>query len=300
MELDTKTPVKLTEAEKKELKKRDMPGRNEENRLLSALEAAKENRHLVILGDPGSGKSTFVNHLTLCLATHDTESCFRNRLSCWPENERNITPVPVILRDFAQQISDREKPEAVHLWDFIIARLKTRKLDFASQAIEDALEKGEAIVLLDGLDEISTQEKRTFVRDAVAAFAERFEKSRFIVTCRVLSYQNPEWKLDEKDFPVFELAPFDKNKIDAFINAWYEDLHRLNVIKTEQEKKTLARRLRDAVRRPDLWRLAPNPLLLTVMTLVHCNSGSFVPALRPQSPPPDSNDPGAYSRRGPA
>jgi len=35
----------------------------------------------------------------------------------------------------------------------------------------------------------------------------------------------------------------------------------------------LARQLRQAVRRPDLWRLAPNPLLLTVMALVHTHKG---------------------------
>ncbi len=35
----------------------------------------------------------------------------------------------------------------------------------------------------------------------------------------------------------------------------------------------LALRLQEAVRRPDLWRLAPNPLLLTVMALVHTHKG---------------------------
>ena len=32
------------------------------------LDAAIRNRNLVILGDPGSGKTTFINYLTLCLA----------------------------------------------------------------------------------------------------------------------------------------------------------------------------------------------------------------------------------------
>ncbi|MCP4344995.1 MAG: SUMF1/EgtB/PvdO family nonheme iron enzyme [Desulfobacterales bacterium] len=280
VELDTKMMELRTKATIKNLLLLDVDDddllEHSETRSISTLEAAADNRHLVILGDPGSGKSTFVKHLTLCLATHDadnTEACLTERLACWPEDETDITPIPVILRDFARQMQDSEKAEVKHLWEFITERMKSQNLDFAEEAIKDALNRGKAIVLLDGLDEIPTQEKRTFVRDAVTAFARRYEKSRFIVTCRVLSYQNPEWKLDEKDFPVFELAPFDEQKIDVFIGAWYEDLLRLNVIKSTDERDILARRLKGAVRRPDLWRLAPNPLLLTVMALVHTHKG---------------------------
>ncbi len=268
IELDTKTQVKLSEAQKKKLKKQD-----EKNRPLSALEAAADNRRLIILGDPGSGKSTFVNHLALCLATYYTDVSLADQLIGWPGDEADIIPIPVILRDFASQIPCSKKAEVGHLWEFIKERMKSQNLDFAEAALENALNRGKAIVLLDGLDEIPMQEKRTFVRDAVTAFARRYEKSRFIVTCRVLSYQNPEWKLDEKEFPVFELAPFDEKKIDTFIDAWYEDLLRLNVIKTADERNILAKRLRDAVRHPDLSRLAPNPLLLTVMALVHTHKG---------------------------
>ena len=44
--------------------------------------------------------------------------------------------------------------------------------------------------------------------------------------------------------------------------------NRVESVKAE-EAETLAQRLRQAVRRPDLWRFAPNPLLLIVMALVH-------------------------------
>jgi formylglycine-generating enzyme required for sulfatase activity len=70
----------------------------------------------------------------------------------------------------------------------------------------------------------------------------------------------------------FELAPFDAEKINRFIDAWYAELGRLRVVRPE-DAGGLARRLQDAVRRPDLWRLAPNPLLLTVMALVHTHKG---------------------------
>ena len=65
-----------------------------------------------------------------------------------------------------------------------------KNLGNVCEIFERRLNSGRAIVLLDGLDEIAENERRTFVRDAVEEFAKRYQKSRFVVTCRVLSYQD--------------------------------------------------------------------------------------------------------------
>ncbi|MBC7249313.1 MAG: SUMF1/EgtB/PvdO family nonheme iron enzyme, partial [Anaerolineae bacterium] len=270
--LDTKTQVPLSEEDKKKREQRAL-FEERETRPLGVLEAAIGNHHLVVLGDPGSGKSTFVSHLALCLAAHglQPEAGWLERLPGWPPGEAEVVPIPVVLRDFARWLpAEVKKAEPCHLWDFIISRLQAQNLAFAAEPLHDALEKGKAVVLLDGLDEIPGKEQRTCVRDAVAVFAGRYPRSRVVVTCRTLSYQDPAWQL--AGFPSFELAPFNKEKIDAFIGAWYDELARLGVVKVE-EARGLAQRLREAVRRPDLWRLAPNPLLLTVMALVHTHKG---------------------------
>ncbi|NIO69120.1 MAG: SUMF1/EgtB/PvdO family nonheme iron enzyme, partial [Anaerolineae bacterium] len=163
-----------------------------------------------------------------------------------------------------------KRAEPRHLWDFIVSRLEAQNLALAAKPLHQALEEGQAIVLLDGLDEIPTKAQRTFIRDAVAAFAGRYPRTRLAITCRTLSYQEPAWQLE--GLPAFELAPFNEKKIDRFIGAWYNELARFGVVKAE-EAGGLTRRLQEAVRRSDLWRLAPNPLLLTVMALVHTHKG---------------------------
>lgn len=272
VELATKTQVPLTREEKKQ---RDLsPAVGErKTRVLSAMEATIRNRHLVILGDPGSGKSTFLSHLALCLAAHSLEPKVNwlARLAGWPRREADLVPVSVVLRDFARALPEATKrAEPHHLWDFIVSRLAAQNLSFVAEPLHSALEGGNAIVLLDGLDEIPTQARRTFVRDAVAAFSGRYPQSRLVVTCRTLSYQDRAWQLD--GFPVFELAPLIDEKIDHFIRAWYAELAQLGIVKAE-EATGMARQLREAIRRPDLWHLAPNPLLLTVMALVHTHKG---------------------------
>jgi len=270
--LDTKSHVPLTEEEKKQRGQR-VPLGERETRPLGVLEATIGNRRLVILGDPGSGKSTFLSHLALCLAAHslEREANWLARIPGWPEGEAGAVPIPIILRDFARWLpANVKKAEPCHLWDFIASRLEVQNLAFAAEPLHRALEEGKAVVLLDGLDEIPTRSQRVFIRDAVAAFARRYPRSRLVITCRTLSYQDLAWQLES--LPAFELAPFDEGKIDRFIGAWYAELARLGVVKVE-DAGGLARRLREAVRRPDLWRLAPNPLLLTVMALVHTHKG---------------------------
>ena len=99
-----------------------------------------------------------------------------------------------------------------------------------------------------------------------------------MVTCRTLSYQDTAWRLE--DVPDFTLAPLTEEQIDSFIVAWYSELTRVESVKAE-EAETLAQRLRQAVRRPDLWRFAPNPLLLTVMGLVHTHKNRLPEGMRP-------------------
>jgi formylglycine-generating enzyme required for sulfatase activity len=119
--------------------------------------------------------------------------------------------------------------------------------------------------------------RRAFVRDAVDVFMQRYPGNRYLATCRTLSYQPPEshgapdLRLT-KFRSTFELAPLDTQKIDRFIKAWYTELACLGTVRKEDVEK-LANQLQQAVYRPDLQRLAHNPLLLTVMSLVHTHKG---------------------------
>ncbi len=257
-------------------KKRERPEAIE-RKPLSALAAAIRNRQLVLLGDPGSGKSTFVAHLGLCLAAHALlpKDGWLNRLPGWPQAESHLVPLPVVLRDFARSPALRESTggaSAKQLWDFLVEQLGRQNLAFAAQPIAAALEQGEALLILDGLDEIADVEDRGRVRDAVQAFAARYPGCRLIATCRTLSYQMGPGGVALPGLPAFELAPFNEAQIDRFITVWYAELGRLGVVRSPDVAPE-TRALQAAVRRPDIRRLAPNPLLLAVMAAFHAHRG---------------------------
>ncbi len=129
---------------------------------------------------------------------------------------------------------------------------------------------GTAIVLLDGLDEVPLDDlvlKR--IKEMIADLPSAYAQTHLLVTCRVLSYQDPRWQLDAK-WPTFELDKLNEAQIDQFIRTWHDQLAAMGVVK---QAALSSAKLSHAVRQPDLWRLARNPLLLTLMASLHANRG---------------------------
>ncbi len=260
------------------------PKRERDSEPLSALEAFALYRKIVLLGDPGSGKSTFVNHLAYCLAAHATSpnAGWLQKLPDWPEAEADRLPILVVLRDFARWLPDPLPDEAnvTHLWDFIVQMLHKQKLDGVAPLLETALNEGRSLLLLDGLDEVTHVEQRRFVRDAVEAFIGRYHQNFLLVTCRILSYQEPDEEKEEPDLRLspryrsFTLADFNQEQRDDFVQAWYGELKRKGHL-PGLDATLLSRDLQRAIRRSDLQRVAGNPLLLTVMAMVHVEKGEL-------------------------
>src|SRR3989304_1032196 len=116
----------------------------------AALEAGNPNRRLVLLGDPGGGKSTFVNFLAHCLAAHalEPDAGWLSHLPDWSDSHKDLLPVVVVLRDFARSLPEKlpTQAEPRHLWDFIAARLGAQNLPAAAEPLCQALEQGLALV----------------------------------------------------------------------------------------------------------------------------------------------------------
>ncbi|MCX6926402.1 MAG: NACHT domain-containing protein, partial [Verrucomicrobia bacterium] len=193
--------------------------RSQQAKPLSALQAVARHACLVLKGDPGSGKSTFISYLSLCLAKHHLEPDGKwiERLAGWPADARPI-PLTIVLRDFVRAQPEKlPEPCADRLCEFFVKTLADARLSPCAAALETALNLGRAIVFLDGLDEVPTDAQRDFVRACALKFSERFRHSRLVLTCRTIPYQ----AMRLEGVPDFELAPFDDAKISQFITAWY-------------------------------------------------------------------------------
>lgn len=140
----------------------------------SLLAELVRSPRLMILGDPGSGKSTLVSWLAWQLSRPIDNIC-TNDLG-------RLVPFPFILRELAVDQSVTWDT----LVDSFLAKPPAKPLTRAM--VEDILSRGQALIMLDGLDEIGSQEVRWALRAAVIDGFNRYENCRWILTSRIVGY----------------------------------------------------------------------------------------------------------------
>ncbi|MFY9261729.1 MAG: SUMF1/EgtB/PvdO family nonheme iron enzyme [Gallionella sp.] len=271
---------------------------NREAKRLSALDVLNTEQKLVLLGGPGSGKSTFVNFVALSMAGEllghpalnlasltaplPKEQDSRDEPPPQQWNHGGLIPVLITLRDFASQLPPagcRVNAETV------CAHLK-KKLgesglaDFYPHLHAEML-AGRALILFDGLDEVpDADDRRVQIKQAVQEFVSTFGLSRFLVTSRTYAYQRQDWKLD--GFAAVDLLPFTRGQIHRFVEAWYQqmvNLHKLTENSAQDRAEVL---LRTVDRNERLFKLAERPLLLTLIAQIQTDNGGRLPEKREQ------------------
>ncbi len=249
-----------------------LPDDREPDRRRPALEALSRYPRLVLRGEAGSGKSTLVNFVTVCLAgdwLNSLDANLRRLGDAW--RLPRLLPVRVVLRDYAA----RGLPEEQGLWAFIKAELAHVQtcdgaLDSCLPVLETYLKQRDgALLLLDGLDEVPEAHKyRLRLKAAVEQFSRDFPHCRILVTTRPYAYQDPDAYLS--GFEARRLAPFSEEQIKAFIPRWYAHVGAKDPALGPDNAARYAEQLVGAVEHnPRLAALAPNPLLLTLMTSLH-------------------------------
>ena len=251
----------------------------EERRRQPVLAFAAAAPYAALLGDPGSGKTTFTNYLALCLAGEMLGLRQANLATlgeAWTPGA--LLPVRVVLREFAAQLNSGAAHDG-RLWDFIVRRLGQNLAGFAPFLQKHLLEQG-GLLILDGLDEVpEANQRRVTVKQAVMAFKRQFPQVRVLLTSRTYAYQRQEWRLP--DFAEAVLADFDPDQIDAFVDRWY--VHMAQVRRGLTDAPGRAELLKQAIRRYRyLAELAPRPLLLTLMASLHAWRGGHLPEDRQQ------------------
>jgi hypothetical protein len=166
------------------------------------------NRLCVILGDPGSGKSVLLEYLSLLWAER-------------PEAERACQTIPLLI-ELKTYVENIDKGNCITFLDYldhgsgIVCQLDHRELDAL-------LIRGQAILLLDGLDEIFDQATRQRVTQDIVALSTRYSSARFIVTSRTIGYDLVAPLLRNAEFQHFLLQDLDESQQDQFIRVVEHD-----------------------------------------------------------------------------
>ncbi|MFQ5857197.1 MAG: NACHT domain-containing protein, partial [Anaerolineae bacterium] len=233
--------------------------RSAEREQVELDKALQEHQRLVVLGDPGSGKSTLLKYLALTFA--EGRGTARERLGL----DEDRLPVLLPISAYAAAL----KEEDLSLSEYLPRHFAEHQLPDLTPLFQHELELGRALVLLDGLDEVLRTEDRLEVTRRVEAFARRYRRNRFVVTSRIAGYSAGPLR---GDFAHFTIEPFNDDQIRWFAVNWsraYEATAGWSP-QAEQRAGRRAENLVEAVNsHPAIHRLAANPLLLTILALIH-------------------------------
>ncbi|MFC1763595.1 NACHT domain-containing protein, partial [Planctomycetota bacterium] len=251
------------------VEREDKEGREsweEQKRPVSALAAFAGHQRMLLLGRPGSGKSTFAKKIISAYAGRE----IGKKSQLIDDLETGLLPVWITLRNLMSRIQDTAgdldgKGLVSKVAGFLEEQLKKDGDEGFWGTMQTVLISGEALLVFDGLDEVP-EKTRKCVRQMVVAVVQAWQPKRILMTCRVRSYQK---NTVFKDFKTFTLADLVKEQIDSFCKAWYEALYQKQQVQGE-DKSGRANDLMHVIDdSKDLRELAGNPMLLTTMAVIH-------------------------------
>ncbi|NEQ76293.1 MAG: NACHT domain-containing protein [Okeania sp. SIO2C9] len=198
----------------------------------------KKNKFTAIVGEAGSGKTTWLdkiatylkntNHLYICIPLGDLQG-----------------------KTLEEYILKKWLPNAMFFIDLDIDSATLEKL------LTKLLQKNEVWLLLDGVDEIGESSAGKTLRNIQQQLTGFLNAARVVLTCRTnvwdVNFNNPL-----SGFETYKTLEFKFEQVDDFIHQWF--------VKAENEKrgKKLEEKLKES-RHERIYDLVRNPLRLSLL-----------------------------------
>lgn len=218
------------------------------------IDIANEKKRLNVLGAPGSGKSTFLKRIGMqALKLEQSNKLFNN-------NDEFYIPdcIPVLVE------LKRFRNEDVNLKAIIQKEFEIAGFPESNMFIDSALNNGNLLILLDGLDEVPSRILDRVI-EHIRDFSDQYKNNRFITSCRTAFY-----KTYLVDFTDVEIASFDNTQIEKFIENWFSFGKDIQVnTSTRFLKQLFSNDNRSSLE------LARTPLLLVFLCLTFDESQKF-------------------------
>ncbi|MGD6738135.1 NACHT domain-containing protein, partial [Photobacterium leiognathi subsp. mandapamensis] len=197
----------------------------------------KENR-IVVLAGPGAGKTTLMKYTALSYI--NPEIFDKSNL------KTKKTPFFISLPEFVDT--------GLSVVEFIAERIKLKTHEYAIEYVKRKLDKGDAVVLFDSLDEVSNTHKDKAFK-TIEKFSKDYSTTKIIVTCRVADYDRTI-----EGFFEIEISRLTEKAIRKIILAWFKG--------TPKKARELIGHL--SVDK-DVYSLTETPLLLSLLCIQYAN-----------------------------
>ena len=213
---------------------RKFKGTKASSETISEESLLSKNENFVLLGDPGSGKTTTIMRLArslLMASPKSTDDQWQYPIIIRLRDIENDTPISAVIADslgISYDIVKTEKEITVFQFDKKagreVAQIKTIAV-YKRQVgsldldifISKFLDRTKALVFLDGLDE-TPSEFREAIEESIESLSLKLEQSRIILSCR-----SGDFTRHIQSFNTIEICPLNENQIKKITSKWLID-----------------------------------------------------------------------------
>ncbi|MFI1682062.1 NACHT domain-containing protein [Streptomyces sp. NPDC020607] len=236
---------------------------------LPADQALATHDRVLLRGEAGSGKTTLAQWLAVSATRRDVAgpdpSATQPSMAYLADHVPYVLPLRTLTRH-----GERLPAPADFLAAVGCPLAGTQPQGWEARV----LTAGRALVLIDGIDEIPDAERdrtRAWLSDLIDAFP----GNRWLVTSRPSAVRE-DW-LTEEGFTELTLSAMREAEVAAFIERWHTAAV-TGVPEEDAELVAYESQLLEAVRsKPDLGRLATNPLMCGLICALHRDRRGFLP-----------------------
>ena len=218
----------------------------------------QEHRQIVVLGAPGSGKSTLVSYLASLAATGPPQTS-------WPER---VLPFVITVR----QIKDAD----------LTPKWFATQLELELDVVAAALSEERVLLLIDGFDE-APETLRLQLAASLLRFVKDHPRIPVVVTSRPAGSAGTVMA-GLNGFEPFQLLDLSEDEVNTFVDKWClaaEQSSRSNHAEAASQANAAASDLKSRIARSGpVKRIAVNPLLTTILCVVHRFLGRTIPEHR--------------------
>lgn len=233
--------------------------------IVTALDQVKSCPRNVIIGPPGSGKSTFFEWLQLKIAAVEENLIINGRQA-----------IPLLLR--VRQLDPKNLPLRAALIEKATAS-KDRANLMPDAWIERRMKKGHILFMLDGLDETEPELRDKYILPWVHELCQAYPKCHFLVSSRPQGY--PPGTLLKLKFTESDLLDFAEPQVAEYTRHWCTAVR---LARNEPEEEARREGTKDGEKivkgfkdHPYIRNLARNPLMLSAICLVNYFEGGQLP-----------------------
>jgi formylglycine-generating enzyme required for sulfatase activity len=227
------------------------------DRPIPLQEAVLANRKLLVVGDPGSGKSTFLKRVAFQLCNEYVTG------GALPVRIEAAVLTTYVAQQHERRLGPADPASPGWIPVFLGAQCDEKNRGLPAEYFRAQLEAGGCHVLIDGLDETPDEPQRERLAKLIREAAAAFDGCRFTVTSR------PEGKVPIAGFEEAPIGDLEPEAIRAFLAKLAKQLYSTD----ETRERKFREDLEAAVNgRREIRKMTRNPVMLTALAVLQHNN----------------------------